>query len=92
VTYRELDEQPEQVLVWIATEIANARNALLRRGCSAPPARTARPLEPLDARPARHRGEDHQRVGGTDGRLETVEYADVLVVEVDVDVAVQCAV
>ncbi|MFZ0388053.1 MAG: DUF559 domain-containing protein [Solirubrobacteraceae bacterium] len=31
VTYRELDEKPEQVLVWIATEIANARNAL-RRG------------------------------------------------------------
>jgi very-short-patch-repair endonuclease len=31
VTYRELDEEPEQVLVWIATEIANARNAL-RRG------------------------------------------------------------
>src|SRR3954451_20090978 len=41
---------------------------------------------------AGHGRQDHERVGAADGRLETVEDANVLVVEVDVDVPVEAAV
>src|ERR1035438_37488 len=40
---------------------------------------------------AGHRGQDHEHVTGADGRVEAVEHAYVLVVEVDVDVAVELA-
>ena len=40
---------------------------------------------------AGHRRQDHQRVALADGRVEPVEHAHVLVVEVDVDVAVELA-
>ena len=44
------------------------------------------------AAPACHRGQDHERVGVSHGRLETLQDTDVLVVEVDVHVAVELAV
>ena len=43
-------------------------------------------------RAARHRGQDHERVRLADRRVESVEHPHVLVVQVDVDVAVQPAV
>ena len=46
----------------------------------------------LGTRPAGHGGQDDQRVVGSHGGVEAVEYADVLVVEVHVDVAVEAAV
>src|ERR1035437_221934 len=43
-------------------------------------------------RPARHRGQDHERVAFADGRVEALEDAHVLVVQIHVDVAVQLTV
>src|SRR5215217_204955 len=67
-----------------------------RRLGATPPWRFARRGDPraerLERGPAGHGRQDDQRVGGSDRSREAVEHADVLVVEVDVDVAVQAAV
>ena len=55
-------------------------------------ARPERPAAAPSSAPAGHGRQDDQRVALADRRLEPVEHAHVLVVEVDVDVAVQLAV